>query len=286
MNTLDSFCAALRAAGLDYDGPLVADGKLHRFKAAGDKARNSWFILFPGTPTAGAFGCWKRGFTEKWCERKGQLSPAERADVQRRWQEAERERTRTEKERHAQARKTAAWILDHSAPASASHPYLAAKGIQRHDALLQRRDALVLPLRDANGELHSLQFIAPDGTKRFLPGGQTAGCYYVIGNPTEGLCVAEGYATAASIREATGHAVAIAFDAGNLRLVAEALRAKFPDLRMIACGDDDYRTEGNPGMTKATEAARAVGGLLACPDCKRRSENPSLKRPGCPVAPE
>ncbi len=37
------------------------------------------------------------------------------------------------------------------------------------------------------------------------------------------------------------------------------------NMRLIVCGDDDHSTEGNLGRTKATEAARAVGGLLALP---------------------
>ena len=79
------------------------------------------------------------------------------------------------------------------------------------------------------------------------------------------LCIVEGFATGATINEATGYAVAVAFNAGNLEAVARAMRAKFPDLILIICADDDYQTDGNPGLTKATAAARAVGGLLALP---------------------
>jgi putative DNA primase/helicase len=64
MTALEDLRAKMRAAGLTYDGEIVADGKLHRFKAAGDREKNSWFIVFPGEPLAGAFGCWKRGFKE------------------------------------------------------------------------------------------------------------------------------------------------------------------------------------------------------------------------------
>jgi putative DNA primase/helicase len=39
-----------------------------------------------------------------------------------------------------------------------------------------------------------------------------------------------------------------------------------PDIRIIICADDDYRTAGNTGVTKANEAARAVRGLVAIPD--------------------
>jgi phage/plasmid primase-like uncharacterized protein len=49
-------------------------------------------------------------------------------------------------------------------------------------------------------------------------------------------------------------------------LVAKALRKKHPDLQLILCADDDYQTAGNPGLSKATEAALSTGALLAVPD--------------------
>jgi hypothetical protein len=70
---------------------------------------------------------------------------------------------------------------------------------------------LVLPLRDINGELHSLQFIAPDNrfdgkrNKTFPGGGRVAGCCFTLADtPNGALVVCEGYATGASIHEATG----------------------------------------------------------------------------------
>ena len=35
MSATEHFRNAMRRAGLDYDGEIVADGKLHRFKADG-----------------------------------------------------------------------------------------------------------------------------------------------------------------------------------------------------------------------------------------------------------
>ncbi|MGL6080639.1 toprim domain-containing protein [Methyloversatilis discipulorum] len=75
------------------------------------------------------------------------------------------------------------------------------------------------------------------------------------------LCVAEGLATAATIHEATGWPVAVAFDAGNLETVARELRALHADAMLIVCADDDHATKGNPGRTKAEAAAAAVGVL-------------------------
>ena len=123
----------------------------------------------------------------------------------------------------------------------------------------------MLAVRAMSGELQSLQFISPSGEKRFLTGGRVSGGYFGLGTPEGTVCIAEGYATAASIHEATGHAVAVAFNAGNLAPVARALRERFPALRLIVCADDD-RSEGNPGLTQAHAAAEAVGGLLAIPD--------------------
>ena len=80
----------------------------------------------------------------------------------------------------------------------------------------------------------------------------------------------EGYATGASVYEATGHPVAVAFDAYNLAHVARALRKLYPTALMLVAGDDDVqtsvRTGHNPGRDKATAAARAVRGLAVFPD--------------------
>src|SRR3972149_2993227 len=102
--------------------------------------------------------------------------------------------------------------------------YLVRKGIKASGGRLHN-DALVIPVR-GGGEIHSLQIIGPEGDKRFLTGGRVAGCYFSMGNPkgAAALCIAEGFATGATIHEATGYPVAVAFNAGNLRPVAMAMR--------------------------------------------------------------
>ena len=120
-------------------------------------------------------------------------------------------------------------------------------------------------MRDVQGELHTLQFISADGSKRFLTGGRIVGCYFAIGRPIDSLLLCEGLATASTLHQATGRAVAVAFNCGNLVAVAKSLRGKFPDLKLIVCADNDFQTPGNPGLTHAKAAARAVGGYLAVP---------------------
>ncbi|MBE0587352.1 MAG: DUF927 domain-containing protein, partial [Hydrogenophaga sp.] len=83
------------------------------------------------------------------------------------------------------------------------------------------------------------------------------------------LLIAEGYATAATLHEATGYPVAVAFDAGNLQHVARALRQLHRAALLVVCGDDDQDTEKqtgtNPGRAKATAAAKAARGLAVFP---------------------
>ena len=140
-------------------------------------------------------------------------------------------------------------------------------------------------LRDDAGQLCNVQRIAPakpsgDGPdKLFLKGGRKSGLWHMVGDVgnTDGngavpavVLVAEGYATAASLHEATGYPVAMAFDAGNLAHVAKALRKLYPSALLVLCGDDDVqtfaRTGNNPGRDKATAAARAVRGLTVFPE--------------------
>jgi putative DNA primase/helicase len=269
MNALESFRSSMHAAGLNHAGHISADGRMCRFKAGDDSACNSWFVLFSGPPLAGAFGCWKRGIKERWCEREVRvMSRAEKQRLNGQWRRAEAERQRVEAERHAEAREESARILKTAMPVG-SHAYLERKGVKAFGDLREHGGKLVMPLRDVSGELHSLQFVDVDGTKRFLTGGRISGCLFTLCDKAEGpLVLCEGYATGASICEATGFATVAGMNCGNLLAVAKALRVRWPDRELIVAADDDYETPGNPGRTKASEAARAVGAKLAVPRFK------------------
>ncbi|MGC8990000.1 MAG: DUF3631 domain-containing protein, partial [Verrucomicrobiia bacterium] len=276
MSALESFRAAMAAAGLRYDGPLVVDGRLHRVCVDGDRRPNSWFVLHAGPPVAGAFGCWKRGINETWCQRKGNDAPGAWQRIREAWQQAEQERRRAEQDLQKKARRVAERILRNSTPATKGHPYLQRKGVGVHGELRQWRGALVLPVRGVDGQLHSLQFIVAAGEKRFLQGGRVRGCCFALNdNPTGPLVVAEGYATAASIDEATGFSVVASMNAGNLLAVAQALRQQFPRRDIIIAADNDAWTDGNPGLSKAREAALAVGARLAVPVFRDTSAKPT-----------
>ena len=265
-NASAEFSAAIRAAGLEPPADIEADGLLHRFAANGKRGDDAgWYILHCDGIPAGAFGDWRTDVRQDWRADLGrQLTPQEEAAhrdrVERRREQVEAERRRLQAE--AAGRASAIWKC--ADPAPDDHPYLARKGVKAH-GLRVHDGGLLVPLREGV-KLRSLQFIDLAGEKRFLAGGRVRGCYYPIGKPSAVLCIAEGFATGASIYEATGHAVAVAFNAGNLLPVARAMRAKFPAATIVVCADDDAATSGNPGLTKAREAAQAVGGVVAVPD--------------------
>jgi putative DNA primase/helicase len=113
-----------------------------------------------------------------------------------------------------------------------------------------------------------LQFIDPKGGKKFLTGTKKKGSFHFIGeldHVKPVLLLAEGYATAASIHMALKYPVLVCFDAGNLQPVAEAWKKRLPHVDIIICGDNDAKTKGNPGLTKAKAAAKAVNGRFVIP---------------------
>jgi len=261
------FREAMRAVGLESP-ELIEPGQLHRFPGIDKRNGNTagWCKLFDDG-LGGCFGDWSSGLSENWqAKREQPFSTVEREAFKRHVAEARMQAEEERKARQADAATKAVAMWNAAPSAPEDHPYLVRKGVKPHGTRLHD-GALLIPTREGR-ELHSLQFIGPGGDKRFLAGGRVAGCYSSIGS-TQGavaLCVAEGFATGATIHEATGHPVAVAFNAANLKAVAQAMHQRFPALRLIICADDDAATKGNPGLAQAREAARAVGGLLAVPD--------------------
>lgn len=204
--------------------------------------------------------------------------------TERGWQHPRPER----REFASDAERKAAWIWEHATPAPADHPYLLRKGVKPYGLRLHK-ESLTLPLRDVAGNLKSLQFILPypkDGTdKLLLKDGVKRGAFFMIGRLFGGrtalLC--EGYSTGASLHEHTGLPVVVCIDAGNLEVVAVALRAAYPRSRLLVCGDHDaHKSGGNTGRDKAKAAAYALtGGAGWCvPDFLLATEAEILEETG------
>jgi putative DNA primase/helicase len=265
IHPIEQFRTEILAAGLTAPEFIHTDGKLHRFSTSGKPSdKSGWYVFHPDGVPAGEFGCWRKQLNQKWCAKsQDAMTQAEREAHRQRLEGMRKQREEDTAKRHQQAAAVATQRWQ-AAKTASEHPYLGAKGVKAHD-VKQEGEALLIPMWDTADTLHSLQVIDTEGGKRFQPGGRVKGCYHAIGKPNDVLIVCEGYATGASIHEATGNAVAVAFNAGNLEAVALALHQKYPAVRLILAADDDWKTEANPGMTKAQSAALAVGGWLAVP---------------------
>ncbi|HHO2170088.1 TPA: primase-helicase zinc-binding domain-containing protein [Aeromonas hydrophila] len=202
------------------------------------------------------------------------LDPAERERIHQQQQaKAEQERKRREQQRQKASRRAAAIIRDCE---QGNTPYLEHKGLGSHLGMVNRTlireggenypaSSLVIPLTNEAGELVNVQLIGHDGSKRYLAGGQKQGAFHRI-EGGELVAVCEGYATGVSVNSAISSTVYCAMDAGNLQAVAQIARRQHPEARLLLCGDNDESTKGNPGKTKAEQAAAAVGGLVAVPE--------------------
>ena len=154
--------------------------------------------------------------------------------------------------------------------------YLIRKGVTAHGVRFLSDGSILIPLCDETGKLWNVQTILPtapeDGPeKRFLKNARKTGLWHWIGNPVGAsvLLVAEGYATAATLHEASGRPVAVAFDAGNLLHVCRRLDELTQSAKLLICGDDDRSTEArkgfNPGKAKAGKAARELQTIAVYP---------------------
>jgi putative DNA primase/helicase len=267
--------------GVD-DGLRVDTTKPVRCGVEGDREKRGWYWLHSLQTTAGellivgSFGVWHGNDqgTQKVLLRKADALTIEQRDALKRRLAEDRKRATVERQREAQRaadRANAAW--NKYLPDGESE-YLTRKGVAAHGLRFTSGGSAVVPLLDTAGQICGLQFLrtakqalaAGRPAKEFWPAGLIKkGRFHLVGAPDWLVLVAEGYATAATLHEATGYPVAIAFDAGNLAPVATALKKRYPRTRILICADDDAFTAGNPGVTAASTAALEVGGAWLAP---------------------
>lgn len=263
MNNLDDALRQLRDAGLQVDH-LIVDGAMHRCRVEGmDRERRGWYCLHEWTAAngeryvVGTFGVWQGNDNgAQKLKLTGQtMNDAERAALRARMAE-DRKRATAARKREAQAaarRAEAVWRKARTTvPEDGAVDYLTRKDVQSFGLRYTDTGTLIVPMQDARGEIHGLQFILPSHHPRraktgrdkeyWPPGLQKQGHWFQIGAVAQGgiVLVAEGYATAATCHAATGLPVAVAFDAGNLRHVAAAIKAARHTDKILILADDDY----------------------------------------------
>lgn len=260
-SVVDEFKSALEAAGLELKDLPVMDGKLHRVPVKGGKVGSfdgAYIGHLDGVPS-GFIQNYKDNVKENWTYGGVQLSQEERAQLAAQSQivKAQRAAEISEKQSSTAERSQAKWerLSDSS---NGENAYLTRKGVIGYGVKYDG-EKLVVPLRDIDNKIWSLQSISPvDGApKMFEKGGKKTGNMHVLGEIKKGadILVAEGYATGASLHEATGKAVAVAFDSGNLDPVVAALKERYPTNPIYIMGDNDKHQQQNVGVEKAMAAA-------------------------------
>ena len=231
------------------DGPPKMDGQWHRVPVDGDKKgqdSGSYRGFLDGRPSGLATNYRAGAVGVKWVATGVALTEEQKARIDR---DKARTRARRDADRKTVARDAAktAYGIWTNLPADATPdtcPYLAEKGVQGHGVKVDDEGKLVVPHRDANGFLWGVQFV--DDGKRFLKGAQKQGTMHLIGGETAKLADLGSNEARSSSARATppvppstrppAHPVVVAFDSGNLKPVAEAVRAAHPDRDLIPRG--------------------------------------------------
>lgn len=277
---IDEFKEALLSLGAIISGEHpIMDGNPHRIAMDGDKQgeKAGFYVAHLDGIPAGYIKNNRTGAELHW-KSKGYILTAEKKSALK-TQALEHQQAR-QRELEAKQHHTALRLqqkLSQMSEVKEPTPYMNAKGIQVHSGAYTDNEnkRTCIPAMDVDGTIWSIQYIAEDGTKRFAKDSKKEGCFHVLGgleqlSKAPVIIIAEGYATAATIKEAIElPAIVSAFDAGNLKAVAKTLHEKYPKTPIIIAADDDKHleiTQGvNPGNEKAMEAAKAINGIMILP---------------------
>lgn len=192
-------------------------------------------------------------------------------------------------------------ILEACHPAAAPHPYLTRKRVSdvlgapcleldclelcrivranevpQPDGIPQRFGRLngrllVFPLTVDVPAPVSLQLIDASGSKTFLKGGRKQGAMWrpadvpVVSDEIERIGIAEGVATALSVRQLFGVPCLAGIDSGNLIHAAKTARACYPRAQIMLFADRDVSGVGEAGARAAACAVNRTE-LYVCPE--------------------
>lgn len=223
---------------------IISDGQIHRFRIGKKTNKNGWYIFF-SEGKYGVYGNWATGEKVKYKDDNYQITE----DDKKRIAEAIKSQEIEQAKKWEEVSELTLELIQ-ECKVTGSSDYLKNKKIKSNNALFFG-NKIILPLQDSSGKVWSYQEIYADGRKMFASGGRIRGCFFKIQGNDEKIIVCEGFATGASIHEATGFTVICAMNAGNLRAVCLDLLHK----NIIIAADND---ESGIGEAKAKETGYPV----------------------------
>lgn len=278
------FADACRKEGLMIEGLPSMDGKWHRVAVEGDakgQTSGSYRGFIEGIPAGQIMNFKKASEPVKWVATGTRIDPEELERIKAQSAARKAEQAQELKFQYQQVAKRAYGTFMNAIEATNDHPYLRKKQVTGETLRIDRTGNLIVPMTNEKGFIENIQTIAPDGTKRYLKDGRKAGLMHIIpGKKDTPLIIAEGYATAKSLHAATGFTTVVAFDGGNLPVIAETMRNQNPDRSIVIAADDDSlkveKVGHNPGLEAAKRAAERSNAQILKPSLTADEQLQSL----------
>ncbi|EAJ5683720.1 DNA primase, partial [Campylobacter lari] len=277
-NVYDEFKIFLEKAGLDIQGQPIMDGKIHRVSVVGDKGRekSGAYVGFLNGHPAGFVQNYKTGIKENWKSVNSiESTKNKEIDLKNAIEHNKSLKEQREKELNQAYEKTALKLeseYNNAKWANSEHPYLKEKGFDKNFYLKQDKNGnLLIPLRDIEGKYWATQRIFANGDK-MIGATRTSeekeqgieypakkqGNFFLLGaknlDNVQEVFICEGFATSASIYEATKSPTIMGVDAGNLEIIVTNIKEKYPKMNITIAGDNDIKKElnGNKNVGKTT----------------------------------
>jgi putative DNA primase/helicase len=261
----DLICA-MREYDLHTNSLNLEPGKYHRFRSLGTcKTKCCEYRVFENQIGA-HFKCFRRGIDRFWF-----ADSDHKPSLDERRQMAE-ERDRVDRARKADQYHAAVrcgGFFDKLNKPPINHPYVTRKGIYPHYARAAR-SLCVIPVRNIDYEIQSLQFIKRNGFKQFKTGApSSSGMIWLTPElPADYrgvIRICEGWSTGCTIHMLTKSPVVCALNAYNLPKVAVLIRRHFIHAVSKICADNDQWGKENVGLIQARQAAAQAGMSLHYP---------------------
>ena len=259
----------LRVDHIDTTGELQRVSVIATTGVRADRSgeRSGYYVFFQTDQLmVCVYGNWRSNLNWKWSNKAvSNLSPSEQAELSRQVQIANERAKANRKERQEEVAKECAERFDiRGQELDKEHKYLVSKKVKNVGLKVNNRNELLIPIRSISGEIVSLQTISPTGTKKFASSSKVKGGIFLIGcdhnslpNLSE-IYVAEGYATAVSVAEATNKPVAVVFAAPFCLEACSEIR-KVSQAKLILALDND---SNGVGEKCANETAKAVSNAI------------------------
>lgn len=282
---IQQFKNELETQGLIVDEPIM-NGKLQRCQVNGDKGseKSGAYVGFLDDYPAGYIENFKTGAKINWKfergENKNYKNRAEKiTEMKEKVKNSVNQKAQERNENLLKIQEKSALKMqnewDNASQAPNNHSYLVNKKIIAKDLRIDRFGNLLIPLKDVNEKLWSLQRITKTGNKiigiikteqervnneEFSA--RKKGCFYTQ-EPLENhesFQICEGFATAMSIQQITQKPTIMAVDSGNLINVCDELTSKYPNKNIIIFADNDLKKElenkSNVGLESALKCKK------------------------------